>query len=165
MSSTKQIRLNFIDQSPYSANSTDGADRQHLLLRLGRGDHEVSHLLNVAFVGDVDRDDDASDSIVIDPVLDDAADEVRVGNNQAAAVEGLDLCRTSLDRADNALVGSPATRSPTRIVRSHRRMGPETKLLAIVCRPKPMPTDKPPAMRASFWRSRQLARRPASRRQ
>ena len=107
MSSTKQIRLNLSDQSPNSANSTEGAGNgEHLLLRLGRGDHEVAHLIDVAFVSDVDRDDDASDAIVVDPVLDDAADEVGVGNDQTAAVEGLDLGRARVDRANEPLIGS-----------------------------------------------------------
>ena len=42
----------------------------------------------------------------MDPVLDDPADEIGVGNDQTAAVEGLDLGRPRLDRANEHLIGS-----------------------------------------------------------
>ena len=107
MSSTKQIRLNLSDQSPNSANSTEGAGMASTWsCALAARDHEVAHFVEVAFVSDVDRDDDASDAIVVDPVLDDAADEVRVGHDQAAAVEGLDLGRAGVDRANEPLIRS-----------------------------------------------------------
>ena len=54
------------------------------------------------------------------------------------------------------------TRSPTRMLRSHNRIRPETKLLAIDCRPKPMPTDSAPATMASFCTSSPICA-PASR--
>ena len=44
--------------------------------------------------------------------------------------------------------------SPTLIGRSNRRMSPETKLLTIDCRPKPIPTDNAPAIRARLPRSK-----------
>ena len=46
------------------------------------------------------------------------------------------------------------TQSPTLMPRSHNRIRPETKLLTIDCKPKPMPTDSAPATIASFWKSR-----------
>ena len=50
---------------------------------------------------------------------------------------------------------SPITTwSPTRIGRSHSSSKPETKLLTIDCRPKPMPTESAPATMVSFSRLR-----------
>ena len=50
---------------------------------------------------------------------------------------------------------SPITTwSPTRIGRSQSRSRPETKLLTIDCRPKPIPTESAPATIVSFSRLR-----------
>ena len=50
---------------------------------------------------------------------------------------------------------SPTTiQSPTLIGRSTSRIRPETKLLTIDCRPKPMPTDSAPATMARLVMSR-----------
>ena len=45
------------------------------------------------------------------------------------------------------------TQSPTRTERSANRMMPEMKFATTACRPKPMPTDSAPAIRAIFCRS------------
>ena len=46
------------------------------------------------------------------------------------------------------------TQSPTLIGRSMSRIRPETKLLTIDCRPKPMPTERAPATMARFVMSK-----------
>ena len=49
------------------------------------------------------------------------------------------------------------TKSPLLIGRSKSRMSPETKLLTMFWRPKPMPTLRAPMTIASFVRSRPAA--------
>src|SRR5208337_2293601 len=68
-----------------------------------RGDQQVPHLLDVALVGDVDGDDDAPDAIVADPVLDHAAHEIGVRNDQSAAIEGFDLGGAGVDAVYESL--------------------------------------------------------------
>ena len=106
-SSTKQTRLNLSAQSLNSARSTIGAGMLSTRsCALAASIRICAHSLDVALVGDVDRDDDAADPVGVDPVLDDVGDEVRVRHDQRRPVERLDLGRAGVDLADEPLVGA-----------------------------------------------------------
>ena len=53
----------------------------------------------------------------------------------------------------NPCVLPTSIQSPLRIGRSNNKIKPETKLLTMFFRPKPIPTDKAPAITAKFLNS------------
>ena len=57
------------------------------------------------------------------------------------------LMRLTMPSPDDVTI-----QSPTLIGRSKSKISPETKLLTMLCRPKPMPTESAPAIIAKFER-------------
>jgi len=64
----------------------------------------------------------------------------------------ISVARTLIFRALQAPAPAPI-QSPTLMGRSASRMRPETKLETTFCRPKPMPSDRPPAISAKLDKS------------
>ena len=94
--------------------------------------------------------------VVVHPVLDHDDEIWSSARSGVAAVEGLDLRRPRVDGAHESLLVPTTTQSPTRMLRSHRRMvEPETKLVAI-CQAEPDADRQAPGDERDFWTSSQV---------
>ena len=96
---------------------------------------------------------DASGLVGADEILDDAGNEIGIGDHDGRAIEGLDLGRADVDAADDALVG--ADRNPVADADSAfpEEDQPGNEILTIDCRPKPIPTESAPATMAILAKS------------
>ena len=93
-----RCRRSFRTSTPGAGvRSTSGCSSAHLL-------QDGDHLLGIGVVGDADLDADRAERVAVRPVDHAAGDQLRVGNDQAGAVEGLDLGGAHADAAHVALL-------------------------------------------------------------
>ena len=122
---------------------------QYLAMLVGALLQKGEHLLGIEVVADPDLDIDGAERVAVRPVEHAARDQLRVGNDQAGAVERLDLGGAHADAAHQALLiaDDDAVADPDRALDEQNEARDEIDRRS-TRRPKPMPTDSAPATMA-----------------